>query len=270
MVQKVAFVGAGSMAEAIMAGMINKEFLRHDQIFVTNKENEGRLTELQEKYRIVGLQNKEETLQDAEVVIFATKPYDLETALEDVKQYITKDQLIISVIAGISTDFITEKLAQDVAVIRSMPNTSATIGYSATAVTKGQFATDAHITLAKRLFAAIGTVSVVEEEQMHVVTGISGSGPAYVYYLVEAMERAAVDNGLDATTAKQLITQTIIGAGHMLEHATEPVDVLRNNVTSPNGTTAAGIQTLMEYNFPEAVEQCVTSATRRSIELGKK
>lgn len=270
MIQKVAFVGAGSMAEAIIAGMINKNFLQRNQVFVTNKGNEARLLELEEKHQINGLRDKAATIKDADMVIFATKPYDLESAIEDVKQYITEDQLIVSVIAGISTDFITDKLAKDVAVIRSMPNTSATIGYSATAITKGKYATDNHVTLAKKVFEAIGTVSVVTEEQMHVVTGISGSGPAYVYYLVEAMERAAVENGLDEETAKQLITQTVIGAGHMLEHATEPVNILRENVTSPNGTTAAGIQTLTEYRFSEAVEQCVKSATLRSIELGKK
>src|SRR5699024_5070807 len=122
---------------------------------------------------------------------------------------------------------------------------------------------------AKELFEAIGSVSVVEEEKMHIVTGISGSGPAYVYYLVEAMEKAALEEGLDEDTAKQLITQTIIGAGNMLKHAKDPVTILRENVTSPNGTTAAGIRTLSEYKFQEAVENCVKSATKRSIELGK-
>src|SRR5690625_4172934 len=128
-----------------------------------------------------------------------------------------------------------------------MPNTSATICYSATAITKGAFATDADITLARRLFEAIGTVSVVEEEQMHIVTGISGSGPAYIYYLVEAMLQAAKEEGLDEQTAKQLITQTVIGAGNMLQQRAESVTVLRENVTSPNGTTAAGIKTLGDY-----------------------
>lgn len=270
MVKKVAFIGAGSMAEAIMAGMVNTNFLSSEQIFVTNKENEERLLELQSQYNIVATQDKVETMQDADVVIFATKPYDLESAIEDVKQYVTKDQLIISVIAGISTDFITSVLGQEIAVIRSMPNTSASIGYSATAITKGAYATDADIELARRLFEAIGTVSVVNEEQMHIVTGISGSGPAYVYYLVEAMERAAIDNGLDEKTAKQLITQTIIGAGHMLEKATIPVATLRENVTSPNGTTAAGLETLAKYHFSEAVETCVNNATKRSKELGIK
>lgn len=268
MVKKVAFIGAGSMAEAIMAGMVNTKFLSSEQIFVTNKENGDRLKELQSQYNIVATQDKVETMKDADIVIFATKPYDLESAIEDVKEFVTKDQLFISVIAGISTDFITSKIGQEVAVVRSMPNTSATIGYSATAITKGAFATDADITLARRLFEAIGTVSVVEEEQMHIVTGISGSGPAYIYYLVEAMEKAAIDNGLDVETAKQLITQTVIGAGHMLEKSTIPVANLRENVTSPNGTTAAGLETLENYDFSKAVETCVTNATKRSKELG--
>jgi len=268
MVKKVAFIGAGSMAEAIMAGMINKHFLTSNQIVVTNKENEERLVELQEKYGIITTQDKEAAVKGADIVMFATKPYDIEAAIEDVKQYITEEQIIVSVIAGVSTTFITEKLDKNVAVIRSMPNTSATIGYSATALTKGKFATDEHIALARKLFSAIGTVSVVEEDHMHIVTGISGSGPAYIYYLVEAMEKAALEHGLDAKTAKQLIQQTVIGAGYMLENAKEPASVLRENVTSPNGTTAAGLDTLAKYEFTEAVEACVTNATKRSKELG--
>ena len=269
MVKQVTFIGAGSMAEAIIAGMINKQFLTKEQIIVTNKENEERLAELEAKYGVVTTQDKEKALQDAELVIFATKPYDLEPAIDDVKPFVKKDQLILSVIAGISTDFISDKLAQDVAVIRTMPNTSATIGYSATAIAKGKYANDAHIDVAKEVFSAIGVVSVVEEDQMHIVTGISGSGPAYIYYLVEAMEKAAMDHGLDQTTAKQLITQTVIGAGHMLEKVAEPVATLRENVTSPNGTTAAGIDTLASYDFQKAVESCVANATKRSRELGE-
>lgn len=269
MVNKVSFIGAGSMAEAIMAGMVNKRFLKKEQIFVSNKENEARLVELQEKYQVIGNTNKAEVIQDADIIILATKPYDVETALNEVKSLIEPHQLIISVIAGISTDTIVSHLEKDIAVIRAMPNTSATIGFSATAIAKGKFATDEHLTLAEDLFKAIGTVSVVDEEKMHIVTGISGSGPAYIYYLVEAMEKAAEQEGLDTETAKQLITQTIIGAGKMLKQSTEPVSILRENVTSPNGTTAAGIQTLNEYHFQDAVIECVKNATKRSKELGK-
>src|SRR5690625_2177002 len=121
-------------------------------------------------------------------------------------------------------------------VVRTMPNTSATIGLSATAMCKGTYATDEHITEAKKLFESIGTVSVVTEEKMHIVTGLSGSGPAYIYYMVEAMYEAAEAEGLDVGVAKQLITQTIIGAGNMLQASEESPKSLREHVTSPNGT----------------------------------
>lgn len=269
MVNKISFVGAGSMAEAVIAGIVNTQFLQGNQVYVMNKENKARLSELQEKYGVIGDTDKRRVLGGADIVIFATKPYDMEEALKDVRDFIQPNQLIISVVAGVSTASIIEQLGKEVPVIRTMPNTSATIGYSATAMSKGKYATDEHLALAEQLFSAVGTVSVVEEEQMHIVTGISGSGPAYIYYLVEAMEQAALEEGLDKQTAKQLITQTIIGAGKMLQERTEPVSVLRENVTSPNGTTAAGIRTLGEFKFQEAVIQCVKNATKRSVELGE-
>lgn len=268
MVKKIAFIGAGSMAEAIIAGLINTDYLGKEQIFVANKENEERLETLRTTYGIQCTNDKELVIRDADVVFIATKPHDMESALKDASAYIAEHQLVISVVAGISTAFTAEKLNKKVAIIRSMPNTSATIGYSATAIAKGKLATEAHMRLAKGLFEAIGTVSVVEEAQMHAVTGISGSGPAYVYYLVEAMEKAATQEGLDPETAKQLITQTIIGAGNMLKVRDESAGMLRENVTSPNGTTAAGLQTLKDRHFPEAVEACVASAVKRSAELG--
>lgn len=269
MVKKVAFIGAGSMAEAVMAGIVNTQFLNSEQIYVTNKENGARLKELNEKYGVIGSASKKEVIDGADIVVFATKPVDMKNAILDCKQYIQKDQLIISVVAGISTEFIEKTIEKDVPVIRTMPNTSATIGYAATAMTKGRFASDEHIETAKKLFEAIGTVSVVTEDNMHIVTAISGSGPAYVYLLVEGMEKAAKEAGLPDDVAKQLISQTIIGAGYMLKHSTEPTSVLRENVTSPNGTTAAGLRTLNEYHFEEAVINCVKSATKRSRELGE-
>lgn len=268
--EKISFVGAGSMAEAIIAGLVNKKVLPSEQIYVTNKENDARLQELREKYRIIGTKDKQETIEGADVVIIATKPHDVKEVVLEVKDLITEEQLIVSVVAGIATDFITQTLGKNAPVIRSMPNTSAALGYSATAIAQGTYATDEHIKMAESMFQSIGTVSVVEEEQMHIVTAISGSGPAYIYYLVEAMEKIAIEEGLDEQTAKQLITQTVIGSGKMLEAATEPVHVLRENVTSPNGTTFAGLETLRAYNFEEAIIECVKSAKNRSIELGKK
>lgn len=269
MVEKVAFIGAGSMAEAVIAGIINTGFLNSEQIYVTNKDNQSRLQEMKDTYQVVTDSNKKEAIKDANVVVFATKPYDLEDALMDTSEYIEDHQVVISVIAGISTEFIQKNIGKDVAVIRTMPNTSAMIGYSATAIAKGKFATDEHLALTKKMFEAIGTVSIVKEDKMHAVTGISGSGPAYVYYLVEAMESAAEKEGLDKETAKELITQTIIGAGNMLKSRPESAATLRKNVTSPNGTTHAGIQTLEACDFQHTVETCVQNAAKRSMELGK-
>lgn len=267
--EKISFIGAGSMAEAIIAGLINKRVIAAEQIYVTNKENEERLEQLEQTYDIKGSTDKVKVIQDAAVIVIATKPYDVVDAINDVKKYIKEDQLVISVVAGISTELIEKTLEKKAPVIRTMPNTSAAIGYSATALTKGKYATDEHISVAKQLFKAIGTVSIVEEEKMHIVTALSGSGPAYVYYLVEAMEAVAKAEGLDETIAKNLITQTIIGAGNMLKETNEQTSTLRENVTSPNGTTAAGLATLRKYKFKEAIKNCIKSAKQRSIELGE-
>src|SRR5690625_2930089 len=141
-----------------------------------------------------------------------------------------------------------------------MPNTSASIGYSATALSKGKFSSEKHIEMSTLLFNTIGITAIVEEEDMDIVTGLSGSGPAYIYYLIEAMEKAAVENGLDPETAMLLITHTIIGAGKMLKQSGKSAKELRINVTSPGGTTEAGLKTLSDYNFQEAMMECVKSA----------
>lgn len=266
---KIAFIGAGSMAEAIVSGIINKQVIKQENVWVTNKDNKDRLIEMKEKYGVSTSQDKAKVLSEAEIIVLSTKPYDMEDAIESIVPYISENQLIMSVVAGISTDQITRASRKNMPVIRAMPNTSASIGYSATAITQGEFASSKDMSLAKKLFEAIGTVNIVAEKDMHIVTAISGSGPAYIYYLVEAMQEAAQKEGLDAITAKELITQTIIGAGKMLDTSELPVNVLRENVTSPNGTTEAGLKALAEHNFTEAVVECVTSATNRSKELGK-
>ncbi|XKE80486.1 pyrroline-5-carboxylate reductase [Oceanobacillus kapialis] len=268
--KKIAFIGAGSMAESIISGIVQANVLDKDDIIVTNKSNKERVERLEEKYLITSMQDKADVVKDADVIVLATKPYDLEAAVQSIKEHIKPDQLLVSVIAGISTEYIASLTGQDIAVIRAMPNTSASIGYSATAISAGAFAKEEHIVTAQELFDTIGTTVIVEEEDMHIVTGISGSGPAYIYYMVEAMEKAAVDSGLDQEIAKALITQTVRGAGEMLKRSGDAADVLREKITSPAGTTQAGIETLKENDFQRIVMSCVESARDRSIELGKK
>lgn len=268
--KKIAFIGAGSMAESIISGIVQANVLDKDDIIVTNKSNKERVERLEEKYLITSMQDKADVVKDADVIVLATKPYDLEAAVQSIKEHIIPDQLLVSVIAGISTDYIASLTGMDIPVIRAMPNTSASIGYSATAISAGAFAKEAHIVTAQELFNTIGTTVIVEEEDMHIVTGISGSGPAYIYYLVEAMEKAAVESGLDQEIAKALITQTVRGAGEMLMKSGDSAEVLRQKITSPAGTTQAGIETLKKHDFQKTVMRCVESARDRSIELGKK
>ncbi|WP_010531255.1 pyrroline-5-carboxylate reductase [Lentibacillus jeotgali] len=270
MSEKLAFIGAGSMAESILTGILNSEFFPKEKIFVTNKSDKNRLEFLEKQYEVQNTDNTQQTVDGADIVIIAVKPYDVEAALTSIRNYLDKGQLLISVVAGISTDTISQLINKEVPVVRAMPNTSSAAGQSATAVTRGKFAMAEHLQTALDLFNTIGTATEVAETDMHTVTAISGSGPAYIYYLVEAMELAAVRAGLDHDTAHDLITQTIVGAGEMLTTSGLDPSRLRENITSPGGTTQAGLESLAEHNFQETVMSCVESARERSIELGKK
>ncbi|WP_188942928.1 pyrroline-5-carboxylate reductase [Virgibacillus salexigens] len=266
--KKIAFIGAGSMAEAIISGMVRAEIVDNEKIIVTNRSNRERITRLEQRYQINSMMDKEKLTTDTDIIILATKPYDMEQAIDSIKAYVTTDQLIISVTAGISTESIQELFGIEIPIIRAMPNTSASIGYSATALAAGIHASENHMKEARVLFETIGTTEIVDESDMHIVTGISGSGPAYIYYLVEAMEAAAISSGLDKDTAKSLIAQTILGAGEMLQQSEDTAAALREKITSPAGTTQAGIESLKRNDFQKIIMECVEAARDRSIELG--
>lgn len=267
--QKVVFVGAGSMAEAMMSGMLQRNLFSPNQITVINRSNTERIDYLQRTYGIQSTQNKKITIKNADIIILAIKPKDVVEGLTNIREFVNSNQLIISVLAGVATATITDLLQNRAAVIRAMPNTSATIGKSATALSIGKYATEENIKIAQQLFATIGIVTIVAEKDLHAVTGLSGSGPAYVYYLVEAMEKAADEIGLEKGVAKELILQTIIGAAEMLKTSTKQPATLRKEVTSPNGTTEAGIKVLEQFHYQEAMISCIKRATARSVEMGE-
>lgn len=268
-IQKIAFVGAGSIAEAVITGLLHSKVVTGEQITVGNRSNTDRLEELHTLYGVKGTHNKEELISGANIIFLAMKPKDVVEALTPLQSYITSNQLIISLLAGISTSSIASLLRKNVPIIRAMPNTSASILKSATAISPSSYATDEHIQIAASLFQTIGLVSIVEEEHMHAVTALSGSGPAYVYYVVEAMEEAAKQIGLEESVAKSLILQTVIGAAEMLKSNTKHPSVLRKEITSPGGTTEAGIEVLQSCEFQKALISCITKATQRSHDLGE-
>ncbi|MFC2948784.1 pyrroline-5-carboxylate reductase [Virgibacillus sediminis] len=268
--KKIGFIGAGSMAESVIAGIVNAEILPTTNIMVTNKSNKKRLEKMEEDYNIRAISDTKRMVDACDILILATKPHDVQATISSIKEHIRSEQLVISVSAGISTDYISSLIGQDVSVIRAMPNTSAAVRQSATAIAAGKYADETHIKEAEELFSTIGPTTVVKEEDMHTVTGISGSGPAYIYYLVEAMEKAAVESGLAEETARKLITQTVIGAGNMLKNSEESAGELRKKIMSPNGTTQAGIDTLKRHDFEKIIIECVRSARQRSMELGER
>ncbi|MGC7946346.1 pyrroline-5-carboxylate reductase ProI [Bacillus sp. II_CA] len=268
-IQNISFLGAGSIAEAIIGGLLHVNVVKGEQITVSNRSNETRLQELHKKYGVKGTHNKKELLTDTNILFLAMKPKDIAEALTPFKEYIHHNLLIISLLAGVSTHSIRNLLEKDIPIIRAMPNTSAAILKSATAISPSKHATKEHIQTAIALFETIGLVSVVEEEDMHAVTALSGSGPAYIYYVVEAMEEAAKEIGLKEDVAKSLILQTMIGAAEMLKASEKHPSILRKEITSPGGTTEAGIEVLQEHKFQQALISCITQAAQRSHNLGK-
>ncbi|GIN96434.1 pyrroline-5-carboxylate reductase [Siminovitchia terrae] len=266
---KISFIGAGSMAEAIIAGLIEKNICRGEDVFVTNREDREKLEQLERRYGIQPTYDMEGLFQGADMVIFAVKPKDADSALLKIQPYIQEDTFFISVMAGISIAFIEEKLKAECAVARAMPNTSASVGKSATAVSFNQRVSDNQKELAATVFSSIGITAVVEETKLDAITALSGSGPAYIYYVVEAMEKSAWEIGLDSNMAKQLILQTLAGAVEMLSSSDCEAAELRKAVTSPGGTTEAGIKVLQQNNVEEAFIQCIKAAAEQSKRLGQ-
>ncbi|WP_174732271.1 pyrroline-5-carboxylate reductase [Mesobacillus harenae] len=263
----IAFLGAGSMAEAMISGIVNSELVAPEHIIASNKSNHVRLTELETKYGIRGITRDELNFDEIDVIFLAMKPKDAEFALLSLKEDLHQDHLVLSVLAGISTSFMENNLSAGQQVIRVMPNTSSMIGESATALSPGKHTTQSNIKIAQELLKCIGEVFIIEEDKMDIFTGIAGSGPAYFYYLMEHMEQAGLSGGLDEETTRQIIAQTIVGAARMIQEQDETPTVLRENVTSPNGTTAAGLDALSKHGGGKAISQAIKQAANRSKEI---
>ncbi|WP_404332444.1 pyrroline-5-carboxylate reductase [Mesobacillus maritimus] len=265
----IAFLGAGSMAESMISGVITAEKMPANQIYVTNKSNADRLEELHSKYGVNALPQSELPFEKVDLFILAMKPKGAEEALLSIKNKIKPDQVILSVLAGITTEFMQDHLNKSQQVVRVMPNTSSMIQESATGVVAGESVTMGNVKLVTELLECMGKVFLIEEDQMDVFTGLAGSGPAYFYYLMENMERIGIENGIDEEKARKIIAQTIYGAAKMVLEQGEAPASLREKVTSPNGTTASGVEALIKFNGGEAISQAVLHAANRSKEISK-
>jgi pyrroline-5-carboxylate reductase len=263
----ILFIGAGSMAEAMISGIVSAEKLPSQQLIASNRSNKDRLEELQENYGIIGMPREKLNIGQVDIIVLAMKPKEAASSLQSIKNSLKPNQLILSVLAGVTTSFIEQMVPKGQQVIRVMPNTSSMIGESATAISAGKHTSKQNLLLAKELLQCIGEVYVLPEEKMDIFTGIAGSGPAYFYYLMEHMEKEGQKAGLQPETSRHMIAQTILGAAKMIQEQEETPAVLRENVTSPNGTTAAGLQALKEQGGGKAIAQAIQQAASRSKEI---
>lgn len=266
--KKLVFFGAGSMAEAMISGIIESKLMNPKDIWVTNKANKEKLLNLEQQYGVTTTYNLTELFDDAEAVVLAMKPKDAASAINMIHRFLTDNMLVISVLAGMSSSTIEELSGKPIAIARAMPNTSAAVGKSATAIAVNRFVTADQTNAVKQLFETIGLAVFVAEKDLDAVTGVSGSGPAYIYYFVEAMEKGAIEVGLDQDTAQKLIIQTLLGAAEMVKTSSKPARQLRKEVTSPGGTTEAGIRILEENEVQNAFIECIKAACAKSKKMG--
>jgi pyrroline-5-carboxylate reductase len=269
----LAFIGAGSMAQALIRGLLAAGLARPRDIRVTNKADRQRLAAVASAYGVSTFRTREAAIRDARTVVLATKPQDAAVALDQCRKALhTAEELplVISVAAGIPTRYVEDRLPEGIAVVRAMPNTSCSVGESATALSGGRWAGPRDMAAAADIFGAVGYVVAVPEGQMDVVTGLSGSGPAYIYLMLEAMAEAGTALGLDPELSYRLALETAKGAAATVlasgDTAAGLVE-LRRRVTSPGGTTMAGLAALEEAGFARAVIEAVLRAAERATQL---
>lgn len=268
----IVFYGAGSMAEAILRGLVEAKLTAPANITVLNRSNAERLRELSERYGVVPAiedNRKLEALKNADVVFLGMKPKDAAAALRSLRPLLRPEQLLVSVIAGLSIATMHQLLERPQPIVRTMPNTSSTIGLGATGISFSETVDEAQRAASLAMFDAVGMSVVVEEPLIEAVTGVSGSGPAYVYFLMEAMIDAGVQLGLSREAAVALTVQTVRGAGEMVKLTGEEPGELRRKVTSPNGSTFAALEVMRQFDFQEGMNKAILRCAERAREMGE-
>jgi pyrroline-5-carboxylate reductase len=266
--KKIAFLGGGNMAEALMKGLIAAGTAKPDQILVTDISSE-RLEHLRKNYGIIIQKSNIEAAREAGIILLSVKPQVIEKVLGEIAPAIDGKKLVISIAAGIVIAKIEKVLKDGSRVVRVMPNTPALVLAGAAALAGGKNATADDLALAQSIFNSVGRSVVVDEKLMDAVTGLSGSGPAYVFMIIDALSDAGVKAGLPRQLALELAAQTVYGAAKMVLETKEHPGKLRDMVTSPGGTTIEGLHALEKGKLRATIINAVEAATARSKELGK-
>ena len=266
--QKVGFIGGGNMGEALIKGVLAANLVPPEAIYASDVRIE-RLRSLDQQYGVQLTEDNAELVRQADIVILAVKPQIMAPVVRQIASAVTRKKLLISIAAGVSTATIRAALGKDARLIRVMPNTPALVLEGVTAIAKAEGLEPGDLDTAGEIFSAVGRVVTLDEDLMDAVTGLSGYGPAYVAIVVESLADGGVRMGLDRITAMTLATQTVLGAAKlMLETGMHP-GALKDMVSSPGGTTIAGIAALEEGGLRHNLIRAVERATQRSRELGR-
>ena len=262
--ETVTILGAGKMGEALLSGLLRMGMPASQLVF--SEKHDQRCKELSARFG-VDSDVPRAAVQRADVVLLAVKPQDLAGLLDEISDSVKPDALVISIVAGVHAATIEDRLASSPAVVRVMPNTPVLVDEGMSAIAPGANANEAHLQRTEALLAPVGKVVRVTESQLDAVTAVSGSGPAYFFYVVEAMVEAGVQLGLTRDLAHELVIQTAVGAAVMMRDSGDDPAKLRENVTSPGGTTAAAIRSLEEHGARVAWMAALEAARDRSREL---
>jgi pyrroline-5-carboxylate reductase len=262
----IAFLGGGNMGEALIRGLLTAKTVTPSQIVVTDVRPE-RLDSVAKTFGIRTTGDNMKAVADADIVVLAVKPQQMSTVLAPLKSATSDLTLFISIAAGVTTARIEGELGGRAHVVRVMPNTPALVGAGAAALAKGAYATDDDLATAESILGAVGITVRVAERFIDAVTALSGSGPAYVFFVTEAMINAGVTAGLDEALARKLAIQTVYGAAKLLVESGEEPESLRRKVTSPGGTTEAALKVMNERKLTEIFVEAIQAAEQRSREL---
>ncbi len=261
---RIAILGGGVMGETLLSALLDAGHAAGD--LVVSEKVDERASELRQRHGVEVTGNVE-AVTGAGVVLVVVKPQDVPALLDEIAPAVGAEATVVSLAAGIRIATLEAALPDGVAVVRAMPNTPALVGEGMFGISPGTSCSDEQLEAVRELLSTGGRVAIVDESGQDAVTGVSGSGPAYVFYLAEAMVDGGIQAGLDEETARILTTQTLVGAAKLLATSDDDATELRRRVTSPNGTTAAAIATFDEREVHDAVVAGVLAAARRSAEL---
>lgn len=268
--KKIGFIGAGNMGKAMIRGLLASKLLSPDSIYASDLR-EDVLISLKDEYGInICPQDNKFLVMESDIIFLSVKPQIIDHILFEIKEPLDEQKLIITIAAGVTTKHIEGYLDGCIRVVRAMPNTPALVLEAATALSGGFYSTKEDLDISRHIFSSLGKVVTVDEEQLDAVTGLSGSGPAYVFVIIEALSDAGVKMGLSRDVATTLAAQTVLGSAKLLLETGMHPGRLKDMVTSPGGTAIEGIHTLEEGGIRTNLINAVSAAATRSILLGKK